>query len=422
MKKISKWLLLIVSLCSVGISCKKSKDIEYQKNWPLVNEYIYKLMKDMYFYDDKVPTKASMSMYESPSEALDALTYKTLDVWSYVENVKTMEDFYQNNVAVAYGFNLVRDASGNIVICNIAKNSPAQIAGLTRGCKLNTINGFKLTEIKSFADIYPSSAGETLSLNVTYINGTSGNVQLTAGQISTETVPLYKIITAPDNTKFGYIFINNFVQSTPAKIDEAFASFASMGATNLIVDLRYNGGGMVDAAAYLANMVVPASVNQKKMFDFIYNPANTKYNQSIYFNKTNTLSFNRVFILTTGNTASASELFLNVLKPYIDVVQIGETSYGKPVGMNTFTYGDYAIVPITFATVNANNEGYYYGGIDPKIAVNEDFSKPLGDASEPFIAAALNYPTSLVAVKSFVTPRHDHSLEGKGLHQFINFY
>jgi carboxyl-terminal processing protease len=422
MKNISRWLLLIVGVCSVGLSCKKAKDIEYQKNWPLVNEYIYRLMKDVYFYEDKMPTKTDMSKYESPSEALDALTYKTLDVWSYVENVKTMEDFYQNNVAVAYGFNLIRDENKNIYICNIAKNSPAQIAGLTRGCKLNSINGFTINEIKSFADIYPSSAGETISLNVTYVNGTSGTVQLTAGQISTETVPLYKVITAADNTKFGYILINNFVQSTPSKIDEAFASFASVGVSNLIVDLRYNGGGMVDAAEYLANMVIPASCNKKKMFDFIYNPANTKYNQSIPFNKTNTLSFNRVFILTTGNTASASELFLNVLKPYIEVIQIGETSYGKPVGMNTFTYGDYAIVPITFATVNANNEGYYYGGIDPTIPVNEDFSKPLGDASEPFIAAALNYPSSLVAVKNYVIPLHDHSLDGKGLHQFINFY
>jgi len=422
MKKISKWLLLIIGIGCIGISCKKPKDIEYQKSWPMINEYIYQLMKDVYFYEGKVPAKTDMSMYESPTEALDALTYKTLDVWSYVENVKIQEDFYQNNVAVAYGFNLARDNDGYIVISKISNNSPASNAQLTRGCIINTINGYKVNEIKSFADIYPSNLGETITLNVTELNGSKRTVQLVASQISTETVPMYKIITSFNNTKFGYIFINNFVESTPSKIDEAFASFASSGVTELIVDLRYNGGGLVNAAAYLANMVAPATVSNKLMFSYIYNSSNTKYNQSISFEKTNALSFKRVFILTTGSTASASELFLNVLKPYIDVVQIGETSYGKPVGMNMFTYGDYAIVPITFATVNADNVGYYYGGIEPTVPVNEDFTKPLGDASEPFIAAALNYPNSVVALKSFITPRHDHSLEGKGLRQFINIY
>ena len=430
MRKISKILLIIIGFACLSISCKKAKEIEYKKTWPLINEYIYNLMKDVYLYNDKVPTKTDMSIYETPSDALNALTYKTQDNWSFVENTKTMEDFYQNNMAVAYGFNIAWSSYGHdssLIINYVANNSPAQKAGISRGCKIWAINKSNVIGIKNFYDFNPSSAGETIELGVTLLDGTKKSITLSATPITIETVPLYKIITGTNGNKYGYILINSFVNETPTKINEAFSLFSSMGATELIVDLRYNGGGLVDGAKYLANMSAPVSCNGKTMFSFIYNSNNTKYDQTVNFSKTNAQSFNHLFVLTTDNTASASELFLNIFKAYnnMKLVQIGQTSYGKPVGMNTFTYGDYAIVPITFATVNANREGYFYEGIKPDITVAEDFSKPLGDASEPFIAAALNYPGSAVtavALKNDVIPHRDLSLRGKGFRSIINLY
>ena len=157
------------------------------------------------------------------------------------------------------------------------------------------------------------------------------------------------------------------------------------------------------------------------MFRYQYNDKHSDLNAYTYFNKTNALSFNKIFVITTGETASASELFINVLKPYINVVQIGETSHGKPVGMNIFEYGDYAIAPITFATVNSKGYGYYYAGLTPDIELNEDYTAEIGSDDDPFIKAALNN-VSTKSLKSDDSYVKTNIIEKKGFRSIINLY
>lgn len=415
---------IIIALCATILlftSCKKTEEVEYKESWPTINEYIYRLMHEMYLHSEKVPEYKTMSQFESPSEALDALMYKTLDKWSFVANMKTLEEYFVDNQSVSYGFNITRDSNGNVVVCYVEKDSPAQKAGIQRGDILLEVDSYKLSEIKGFDALYPETNKDNVILGLMSKQGYSKRILLNADNVNTQTVPAYKIIVDANNRKYGYIMINSFVESTPEYISQAFSYFESQNIVELIVDLRYNGGGYVSGAEYLANMVIPMINNGKVMFQYQYNSRNPQYNSYVYFKKSNGMSFNKIFVLTTWQTASASELFINALKPYISVVQIGETSHGKPVGMNTFEYGDYAIVPITFATVNSKGEGYYYGGLKPDIEINEDFNTEIGAANDPFIMAATG-TLSTKSLKSGFVPTSLDRIDKKGLRQIINLY
>ncbi|WP_261387515.1 S41 family peptidase [Chitinophaga pinensis] len=175
---------------------------------------------------------------------------------------------------------------------------------------------------------------------------------------------------------------------TKSTLDALFAKFKSAGITNLIVDLRYNGGGSVATAEYLDSAIAPASAAGKPMYYYKYNDKltadldGTGLESSVSFpGNTGGLSLKNVFFITSSHTASASELTLNNLLPYMNVKLVGDTTYGKPVGFITFNISKYDsthtkqyladLYAINFATENANHAGGYYTGIAPDEPAND---------------------------------------------------
>ena len=124
----------------------------------------------------------------------------------------------------------------------------------------------------------------------------------------------------------------------------------------------------------------------------IYNDKKSNESSSAIFEEqSNSLNLNRVIILTTDGTASASEALINGLEPHIEVVTIGETTYGKPVGMKVFQYEDYVFLPITFRIANSNNESDYYDGIQPDALCNDDFTRAFDNREEAYLKEAIYY-------------------------------
>jgi hypothetical protein len=201
---------------------------------------------------------------------------------------------------------------------------------------------------------------------------------------------LFDTVYSVSGKNVGYFVFNTFSNVfnskgptlTKQELDRVFNNFSAAGITSLIVDLRYNGGGSVATAEYIDSLIAPTSVKGKVMYNYLYNDKLTDIikqqpdflETQVLFNGGGSLNLSQVFFIGTGNTASASELTLNNLKPYLDVKLVGDTTYGKPVGFFALTISDFPngvkkhladLYAINFETRNANNQGGYFNGLVP---------------------------------------------------------
>jgi hypothetical protein len=196
-----------------------------------------------------------------------------------------------------------------------------------------------------------------------------------------------------DGRKVGYLFFRNFVEPSMAALTDAFTALKAAGATDLVLDLRYNGGGRVDVAVHLASLIGGARTNGQVMLNYVHNDKiGPILNKSTRFdNPEQALNLQRLVVITTRGSASASELVINSLRPYIPVTIIGDTTYGKPVGQYGLRFCDKYLYPVAFSIKNANNEGDFFDGLAADCTAADDYTHQLGDSSEASLAEALTF-------------------------------
>ncbi|GAA3920088.1 PDZ domain-containing protein [Chitinophaga oryziterrae] len=327
-----------------------------------------------------------------------------------------------------YGIALTAAADADIRIRYVNPASPADLAGLVRGDRILSING---TTISSGSSSFVNAAleGSTVTLNVK--KNSSGNTStITLTQSAYTTNPVFKqaVLTA-GTQKVGYVAVSRF--STPSSftpaLEQVFSSFATAGVTALVIDLRYNGGGYTTAAEELVNLAAPSSLNGKTMYTEYFNTLlqngkapilqqqlyldangkpvsyqgrNATYADIDYSVGGNTYTFNKkgalqtvkqVVFIVTGNTASASELTINSLKPYLPVKLVGQQTYGKPVGFFGIKIDAYTVYMSSFSMRNASGEGDYFHGMTPDYSAGDDVTHDFGDPAETSLASALAY-------------------------------
>lgn len=203
-------------------------------------------------------------------------------------------------------------------------------------------------------------------------------------------VPVSHVLTLANGAKAGYLVLKEFVTQAQAPLAEAFQVFRAAGASELILDLRYNGGGRISVANVLASLVAGRAHDGKVFTRLNFNAKQSSSNSSYKLAATAT-GFARVMVLTGSRTCSASELIVNGLKPYVEVVTLGGQTCGKPVGFVPEKSCGSTVSAVNFETLNALGEGDYYDGIAASCAVAEDFDKVFGDPTETLTAAALSY-------------------------------
>lgn len=371
---------LLVLIVLVG--CKKDEpDLDM-----LANEQLVEVMEEYYLWYDKMPA-ANYKLYPSPVELLDALIYKDLDRWSYISTKQEVDAYYNEAEYVGYGIGMGFDQQNNLWITFVFEDSPLAAFGADRGWRIGKINNTVVT---------PSNANSLLALpSATFSLIDPDNVEVIAN-VSKRAVVMNTVLmdSVYDTSvgKVGYFVLKGFVGPTIDELDDIFDDFLTEGVSELIVDLRYNGGGSVQTAVHLANLIVGAKANSELLGRYVHNDKQVERDEDIIITqKPNSIDLSRVVFITTGNSASASELLVNGLFPHMDVTLVGQDTYGKPVGMYIFTSEsfDWAFVPICFKIVNANNEGDYYDGIPVDILASDGVSFPFGDINEASLAAAL---------------------------------
>jgi carboxyl-terminal processing protease len=300
----------------------------------------------------------------------------------------------------------------NFTVAIVAPSSPAAIAGVKRGDKLLTIDGIDFVSGGNVAGLnaalFPSQAGRAVPFVLQPADGSANrSVTMTALQLPIKSVPVSSIITTPTG-RVGYLALTTFGSFTAEDdLVNAMTGLRDGGVNDLVVDLRYNGGGYIYISSQFAYMVAGAARSANKAFSTLR--ANDKTTSDVYpfYNITSgngataanqtlpSLNLGRVFVLTGPGSCSASESFINGLKGIdVEVILIGSTSCGKPYGFSREDNCGTSYYSIQFTSLNAKNEGDYIAGFAAKCSVADDLTKDLGSAQEKQFAAALSYRTS----------------------------
>lgn len=411
------FLVIIFAFFSIT-SCNRVED-EGTPNFldgstEAINLWVQDSMKRYYYWAAHMPVKPNYSL--PTKDFFKSLLYSG-DRFSSILD-KNNASTYAKTVRSLYGFDYaviqLNDGRVIAVIKLILKNSPAQNIGLQRGMMMTKINGTAITS-SNFNQLISTIINST-ALNLSVGNWDNGNIinehTITINSGFTFDQPLVSKIIETNGKKMGYLYIYDFPDNMGQILLQKFSEFKAVGVQDLVLDLRYNYGGSVASAAALCAMI-PSGISGSTPF-IIYkgnkNGGEVKitFAQQIAYNKgapgfnvlhSNNLGLSKIYILTSDSSASASEIVINNLKPFMEIIQIGGTTLGKD--MAGFIIEDkrnppkisWQIHPIIYKVYNANAEGEYSMGIAPSIFVNE-FSNlpvlPLGDPNETLLSTALN--------------------------------
>jgi len=400
-----------------------------------VERFIYRGLKEIYLYKADVPQLADnyfestedrddfLDNYASPEDLFYDGLLAPKDRFSFiVDDYIELENLFSGiskTTGISYGLVRYSNSASEIFgfIRYVQPNTSASEAGLKRGDIFTQIDGEQLTDV-NYQDLLNQNSFTlglaTLSEGTISNNGITAN--LTQREYSANPIFIAKTLDVAGQ-KVGYLMYNSFVADYDSELNAAFGKFKADGVTDLVLDLRYDGGGSVRTATDLSAMITgqfAGEIFSKEQWNKDYqayfestDPERllNRFNKKITNGEMiNSLNLTRLYVLTTGRTASASELVINGLEPYIDVVQIGETTTGKFQAsvtlydspnfgrLNANPKHTYAIQPLVLKSANANGVSDYVNGLNPDIVIKEDITNlgQLGDPNEPFLKVALD--------------------------------
>lgn len=399
-----------------------------------VNTWIKEVMDEVYYWLENM--RNPISLESDPEDYFESLLNRPTDRFSaiYPDYQELINSLQGTSKEAGYEFLLARESStNNNVVAFVSytkKGSPAESKGLKRGDLITQINGIRMT-LDNYQDIL-SKLDEPHSISFFRYNAATDSYE---AQIPIDVTPIVfsenpnflDSIYTVNGEKIGYFvyhFFNPGVDGQPTRYDDQtdaiFAKFKSEGINHLIIDFRYNGGGFESSAINLASLIAPGVTatdvfSKTKYNSFIMQFPQFQNVQRLFKAKSQNLgsilSGNRVYIITSRRTASASELIINGLKPYMDVFLVGDVTVGKNVGSVALEDEEnpenkYGLLPIVSQTFNKNDQSDYSNGFQPNIQGLELSQKsllPFGDTREYLLNLALNQ----ISPGSFPTARKE---------------
>lgn len=409
----------------------------------LTRDSIFLYSKETYLWNDGMPTYDVFKprSYANDQAVLDAIiklpgTDKPTDKYSFLDDGGLSASL--NGVSGDFGFSVFYNNAQDLRVKFVSPNSPAAATIMKRGYQITTLNGRTGADLYSTNSAFVGNAvfgsANSVSLTVKKPDGTSQDLVIARGSYANNPIFATKLFSV-GSKKVAYIVYNSFTTNSRDALKTAIAKFHDDGATELVVDLRYNGGGSVATAEVLTNLLAPASVNGQVMYTTFWTKtmqdgkASILANQPLLdangklqtftggvngkyatfadinykptldagnvenFTKEGSANFQKIYFLVLGGSASASELVINNLQGVMstNVKLIGRKTYGKPVGFFALKIDKLDLYVPQFETKNQKNVGGYYSGINVDKELADDVTKDFGDPTEALLAAALSY-------------------------------
>lgn len=372
-------------------------NLQYQNE----NEFVLELMKEVYLWNDEMNIIDDVNSYESPQAVMRALQTDK-DRWSYIVEKTVNDAYFTDGEIIGFGFYYIfvlqDDNTYLLRITSIQEDSELYKAGVRKGDSFISIDDMSLLalDLEKVENLWWSLHDKLIDGNSHVFQIESNRIGLidisaTAGIVKIKTIHKKKIFKK-ENKNIGYMTFSHFIRPSADELIEAFDFFNINEIDELIIDLRGNGGGLVDITSYFVDILIgnkqAGNISMTYLFNSNYEDENMSY---IISDVGYDFDFNKIVFLTDENTASASELLINSLNPYLEVILIGSNTHGKPVGMYSFENGDYVYLPISFQLVNAFGYGDFFGGIGVDFNIYDDLSYDYGNPDDPIIAEALAY-------------------------------
>lgn len=376
-------------------------------------------LREWYLFPETLPASLDPGGYNSVQAYIDALTATARSqgrdrFFTYVTSIAGENAFYASGNTAGFAFRLSSDATQRRVFVTEAfENGPSLNAGIDRGTEILAI-GANASSLRTVGDIIAAEGVDGIS-NALGANtvGTSRVFRVSNGGV-TRDVTLAKADYAltPVSSRYGaqiindggrqvgYVNLRTFISTADPALRNAFANFRAAGITEVIVDVRYNGGGLVSIAELFGDLLGRNRATNEVFSYTTYRPEKSAQNQTSFFApQPQSVAPTRIAFIGTEGTASASELVINSMIPYLraNLALVGSNTYGKPVGQIALDRSacDDRLRVIAFATQNVSRQGNYFTGlagtVDRSCQAADDVTRPLGDPQEASTRAALDF-------------------------------
>lgn len=448
MKKLSYWVASLLILGgTLFTSCFQDRSVEYYaliqpKTW------MYEVMQQYYLFYEDLPSEEDLNFFNKPQDFLKTVVssqdQKNGVIFSHVDSVYTTSRTQSENPTFGIEGAMVQVPSGAyaIRVLYIQPDSPAEEAGIHRGDWIISVDNKKMKSTDYTTYISSPTQAHTFTLgnfNGEEFDTIPQQIQMPAPRYIEEHNLLTQKTLDIDGKKVAYLLYNEFGSQDDEELDQWFTNVAATSPSDIILDLRYNPGGYLNIAQKLGSMLAPQSAQGEPFVKMTYND---KLNQEEVLNVDpslipggNALNYTNLYILTTSNTASASEVIINCLKPYLQerLIQVGTATFGKNIGQQLFTDEQAPQLEFWLSTIYlSNSEGfkdYFDNGLTPDFEQSEDISGTLGEfasAEDELIQPVFthiqtgSFPTQSEGGESEETLLNSRGNQGKNIHILYN--
>ncbi len=399
--------LLLVACSSDGDEpAAAACSIEGQK------QFVLDSMRAWYFWNELLPAQVDTSQFATPEDLLAFLTTfspdltpddgidNPVDRFSFINTAAADQAFFGEGKFEGFGFSSRFVAENDLRLTRVFLDSPANRAGLARGQQIVALNGRTIADIEANEGVSALFDLSPLEFTMRPVGGNPDGsddftTSITQDIVTIDPVPQARIITDPAGVRppVGYMELATFISTADLEMDAVFADFRAQGVNDVILDLRYNGGGLVSTSELLGDFlggdVAENLVYSKTVFNALRAAAN---NSTEFFERRgNSMSLARLVVIASRSTASASELVINGMEPHVEVAIVGDDTFGKPVGQVGLEFCEKILRPTSFQTLNADDFGDYFFGLPVDCPAPDDLDVAVGAENDPNVEAALTY-------------------------------